>query len=54
MFVVWCVGRLHCVFHGADTWWLWWCRSNEIGDEGAASIAQSLATNTTLTELNLW
>ena len=27
---------------------------NDIGDEGAISISESLKTNTTLTELNLW
>ena len=27
---------------------------NDIGDEGAAKISESLMTNTTLTELELW
>ena len=28
--------------------------ANKIGAEGAAKISESLMTNTTLTELNLW
>jgi len=30
------------------------CRYNWIGAEGGAAIATALATNTTLTSLNLW
>ena len=28
--------------------------ANDIGDEGKKKISESLMTNTTLTELNLW
>ncbi len=40
---------LYCML--AILWWL--CRDNGLGAEGAASIAQYLATNTTLTKLDL-